>query len=293
MSIRNLRIFQPVERDWVAFTDVGYGTHRTENFTGDVTVTSPAGTKKIVLDAAFREWAFPAFWAEGEPKRLRPDAGAAVVDRSPGRRAALSKLRVRGNVSYVFHAAKAGPVSFKGRLVTIGKKPMPNAAFEVRPLGGGDAVTVAIPHGKAGGVFTVDVPAAGFYTLGADLGRHAFRLEASDVPVGIDVSKRPADVYASVGDVWFSVRGGEPFNAMVSGAGIGERVGAELFNPSGASMWREPSALWWRGWRGRGATEPGLWKLHLARPEDGRQEDCHVDVTGVAGVLFLSPDKHW
>lgn len=293
VSIRGLRIFQPVERDWVAFTDVGYGAHRTEDFTGDVTVASPAGKKKIALDAAFREWACPAFWAEGEPKRRRPDAGAAVVDRLPGRLAALSKLRVRGNVSYVFHAAKAGTVSFQGRFVAIGKTSEPGAAFEVRPLGGGDAVKVAIPHGKAGGVFTVDVPAAGFYTLGADLGRNAFQLEASDVPVGLDVSKRPVDVHASVGDVWFSVRGREPFNAMVSGAGIGECVGAELFSPSGASVWREPAAIWWRGWRGRGATVPGLWKLYLARPEGVRLEDYHVDVTGVAGVLFLSPEKHW
>ena len=295
VTIMNLRIFQPVERCWVAFGDVGYGAARTDKFTGDVTVTSPAGTRKIALDSAFREWAFPAFWAEGEPKRRRADAGGGkVVDGAPGRRVALSKLRVRGDVRYVFHAAKAGAVSFKGRLVTIGKKPLPEgAAFEVRPLGGGNAVMAAIPLGKAAAEFSVEVPAAGFYSMRADLGGHSFLLAESEVPVGVDVSETPVSFMSFAGDLFFHVRGGEPFNAMVSGAGEVERVGAELFDPSGASVWREPAALWWHGWRGRGAVAGGLWKLRLSRPVNDRMEDFHVDMVGAPGVLFLTPEKHW
>ena len=293
VTMRNLRIFQPVEREWIALEDVGYGAHRTEDFTGDVIVTSPNGTKKMLLDAAFREWACPAFWAEGEPKRRRPDVGAAVIDRAPGRSVPLSRFSMRGDVRYVFYAAKAGQASFKGRLAKIGKKPATGAEFEVRPLGGGDAVKVQIPSGKSAKAFAVNLSSAGFYSMRARLGGHAFVLESSDVPVGIDVSERPAEIHSSVGDVWFAVRGGEPFNVMVSGAGWGERVGAELFDPSGAGVWREPSAIWWRGWRGRGATSAGLWKLRLARPEDGRLEDYRVDMTGASGVLFLTPEKHW
>ena len=293
VSIRNLQIFQPVERCWVSFDDVGYGAPKTENFVGDVTVNSPAGAKRIVLDAAFREWAFPAFWAKGEPGRRRPDACATVVDRAPGRCVALSRLRVRGNVRYVFHAAKAGKVLFRGRLAKIGKKAVEDATLEMRPLNGGAAVKVRVPVGKAAKDITVDVPAAGFYSLGADLGGHAFVLEGSEVPVGLDVSESPVAIQASAGDVWFSVYGGEPFNVMVSGQGWGERVGAELFDPSGISVWREPTALWWRGWRGRGSVASGMWRLRLTRPKEGRLEDFRVDMTGATGVLFLSSDKHW
>ena len=292
VSIRNLQIFQPVDRCWVSFDDVGYGAPKTENFVGDVTVNSPAGAKKIVLDAAFREWAFPAFWAKGEPVRRSPDAGAVVVDRTPGRSAALSKLRVRGDVRYVFHAAKAGKITFKGRLMKVGKKSVSDATLEMRSLNGGDAVKVRVPVGKEAKDFTVEVPAAGFYSLGADLGPHVFQLYASEVPVGLDVSERPASIQTSAGDVWFSVRGGEPFNAMVSGQVYGERVGAELFDPSGKSVWSAPSAIWWNGWRGRAAAN-GLWRLSLTRPKEGRFEDYRVDMTGAAGVLFLSSDKHW
>ena len=127
---------------------------------------------------------------------------------------------------------------------------MEDATLEMRPLNGGAAVKVRVPVGKAAKDIAVDVPAAGFYSLGADLGGHAFVLEGSEVPVGLDVSESPVAIQASVGDVWFSVYGGEPFNVMVSGQGWGERVGAELFDPSGTSVWREPTALWWRGWRG-------------------------------------------
>jgi hypothetical protein len=88
---------------------------------------------------------------------------------------------------------------------------------------------------------------------GANFGSHVFQLAASEVPVGLDVSERPVAIMASVGDVWFSVRGREPFNVMVSGQSFGERVGAELFSPSGKSVWSAPSVVWWSGWRGRKA----------------------------------------
>ena len=52
---------------------------------------------------------------------------------------------------------------------------------------------------------------------GANFGSHVFQLAAPEVPVGLDVSERPVAIMASVGDVWFSVRGGEPFNVMVCG----------------------------------------------------------------------------
>ena len=97
---------------------------------------------------------------------------------------------------------------------------------------------------------------------------------------------------ASVGDVWFSVRGREPFNVMVSGQRFGECVGAELFSPSGKSVWSAPSVIWWSGWRGRTAAN-GLWKLSLSRPQEGRFEDFRVDMTGASGVLFLSSEKYW
>ena len=97
---------------------------------------------------------------------------------------------------------------------------------------------------------------------------------------------------ASVGDVWFSVRGREPFNVMVSGQRFGECVGAELFSPSGNSVWSAPSVIWWSGWRGRTAAN-GLWKLSLSRPQEGRFEDFRVDMTGASGVLFLSSEKYW
>ncbi len=127
----------------------------------------------------------------------------------------------------------------------------------------------------------------------ADVGGHSFMLTESDVPVGIDVSEKPASFMAACGDLYFSVRGGEPFNVMVSGESTSERVGAELFDPSGVSVWCDPKALWWSGWRGRGSVASGLWKLRISRPAKDRMEDFHVDATGITGVLFLSSEKHW
>lgn len=295
VTMKNVKIAQALDRDWVEFSDVGYAAYKVRDFTGDVTVTSPSGTKTIALDEAFCAWTFPAFWGEGEPRR-RASASSAdkVVDLQPGQLVALAKLRVRGDVRYVFHAVHAGTVSFKGRLVSVGKKPLSDdAAFEVRPLGGGNAAKVAIPVGDSDKTFAVNVPSAGFYSMRANIGGHSFQLSESDVPVGIDVSEKPVCLIGSCGDLYLSVRGGAPFNVMVSGESTAERVGAELFSPSGTRVWHEPAALWWHGWRGRGAVEEGLWKLRVSRPSKDRMEDFHVDATGIPGTLFLSSKKCW
>ncbi|MDD3546484.1 MAG: hypothetical protein PHG96_14160, partial [Kiritimatiellae bacterium] len=37
----------------------------------------------------------------------------------------------------------------------------------------------------------------------------------------------------------------------------------------------------------------GLWQVCFARPGKGVFEDFHVDVLGIPGYLFLSPDRYW
>ena len=119
---------------------------------------------------------------------------------------------------------------------------------------------------------------------------HAACMAGPDV---VKVSDFGFDAEDSTRFLQAALDSGAPFNVMVSGESTAERVGAELFSPSGTRVWHEPAALWWHGWRGRGTVEEGLWKLRVSRPSKDRMEDFHVDATGIPGTLFLSSKKYW
>lgn len=192
----------------------------------------------------------------------------------------LTPMTVVGLARYVLYAEKAGAYPFKGRLVS-------------RKAGAGKLKIRGASPLAADGSFTVEVGRPGLHALELEIEHATFTLLQSQVPVALDLSERPLDLRTSTGGVFFFVRKGEPFNAMISGESYGEKIGCRLSDPEGREVWNEPSALWWRGYRARGAVQEGLWKLVLRRPETGRLEDCHVDVTGASPCLFLSSEKYW
>ena len=293
IALKDLRIVQPVERDWIVFSDMPYGARRNRKFIGDVTVTSPAGTKRIALDEAFRESVFPSFWSDGEPPRTKPDfARAEIVDTCPGKAVKLPAYRQRGSVRYVFHADRPGPIVFKGAFVKVGRSPVTVKTLTLAPVSGGAGTEVEVPMDKPA-AFTVTVPSAGFYTLRAELGSHSFGLTESPVPVALDFSEKPLAFVRALGKTYLLVRRNRPFNIMASGQGIGERLGIELSDPKGRVVWSDPAVLWWHGYRGRGTLEEGLWTLRTSDPNRDHAEDQNIDLTGGPGVLFLSAEKYW
>ncbi len=78
---------------------------------------------------------------------------------------------------------------------------------------------------------------------------------------------------------------------MLCGGGGGERINADLFDPSGKMVesWKSLG-----DWGVRDLDASGIWRLKLSRPTRGTYEDAHINSTGKTPALFfLSPEKYF
>ena len=285
-----LDIVSPVERPPVDFLYAGWCTQSVENIVGTIIHRTPAGTKKIVIDDAWRYEFAP-------PRRPGPVHAALectegnVVDAEPGVMMQLSELCLRGRIKYVFHAARSGRCRFKGRVLRLrGDKPETVKA-EVSPVGGGASMTFSSPADVV--VLDVGVQSAGFYEMAISAGRCAFAMTEADVPVGVFLADdNPQNVIFSTGDVFFTAPTKGGFALYASGEAFNERVDAALYDPAGQEVWRRKSLNHPEVCRVDDA-KSGLWRVAMRRPEQGTLEDWHVDLTGAQPVLFLNPSRHW
>ena len=114
-----------------------------------------------------------------------------AVDACPGRRVALSQTRLRYVAPFVFLAPGPGTITFKARQghFVKGQSSRTNR-IAIASFDGGFTAS-APPPAITGGVFAVDVPSAGFYTMKWNAGATAyFTLLESSVPVAVDALSR-------------------------------------------------------------------------------------------------------
>ena len=222
----------------------------------------------------------------------RADA-ANVVDVAPGKAVKLVPLRFRDLVRYSFYADKAKRVNFTGFQMKLGRYPVAKKPIVVRDASGREVATAPMP-GEKGDAISFEVPAAGFYEMVVDVGRRAFALTSTDVPVAADMTGDWRNGLASVTSAWLSVpQGSGRFALYASGSGGGELIGVKLSDPSGKVVWDDAEVEGWKAYVSDGRPAAGLWKFDISRPVRGSFEDFKLDLAGVPGYFFLTPDKHW
>ena len=226
-------------------------------------------------------------------ERLGRAASATVVDEAPGAAVKLAPLKFRNAVRYAFYADRAKRVNLSGFQIKLGKYPVAKKPIVVRDAAGREVATAPMPGEKAEPI-SFDVPAAGFYEMVADVGRRAFALVSTDVPIAVDVSNDWRDGLASAAPAWISVPAGSGrFAAYASGSGGGELVGVRLADPSGKVVWEDAEVEGWKAYVTGDRPAAGLWKFEMYRPARGAFEDFKIDLAGVQGYFFLTPTKHW
>lgn len=216
-----------------------------------------------------------------------------VVDRVPGKTVKLPRLTFRNNSGFVFYAARPGPVNITWRQKVIGKfGKLRTGTARIVSMSDGKSATVPVPPEKPERL-DFAAPAAGFYRIEVDAGRVNLSLMESYCPIAVDLTGDWQNLIASAGDFHFSVAERSPaFGFFVAGDG-GEAVGVELVSPSGKVAWTKDAVFSWTGFISDESPEPGLWKATFRRPSRGTFEDWAVDLSGVEGFLFLSPDRYW
>ena len=294
--MRNMVIRQPVKRPWINSDDLP------ENITapvcairGDATVTAADGkTSRLVLDEA---WCRETFTRKAVEPTLRkvPFSGAQeIVDMAPGEMAKLSTLAFRDIADCVFHAPRAGTFRFVGELMKVGKaeahiyKPV-----VVKSVATGRKVgEFRLPEKEGAVSFAVKVPDAGFYTMSFRIGqRFKLNLTESVVPIAFVTDDFAVQLLSTVGDVWFYVPAGARFSFQPMGEGR-EWLAVDVFDPSGALAWQVDNLGTWGRFQPKNPAA-GLWRATIRKPSKGYMDDYRIDLSGIPGVMFLSPKKYW
>ncbi len=226
-------------------------------------------------------------------KRFGRSAAAVVVDEAPGASVKLKPLMFRNVIRYSIYVEKARRVKLSGYQIKLGKYPVATKPIILCTPAGDEVATAPMPGEKSEPI-TFDVPSAGFYEMIVDVGRRAFALDATDVPIAADVTNDWRDGLASITSAWISVppKNGA-FALYASGSGGGELVGVRLSNPSGEVVWDDSEVEGWKAYISNSSPANGLWKLDIFRPSRGTFEDFKIDLAGVQGYFFLTSSKHW
>ena len=281
------------------------------DLTGNVRVVRPDGTEKMVtLDGAWAAAHLPPAADRPLLQRVLPELKewkkAVVMDSCPGKPVDLSRIwipRTGHGTHYVFYAPKKGPITFTGRTRKCNShssdKSLVGGVRVTLLTGGGNVATCDAPGDKSAD-FTVNMPRAGFFEMNLKIGTHDFLIERSPVPIAIDTRRKQGTLVAAQSplSLWFAAPCGTPqadaeFNLLVRGGTYsGSTVDATLFAPDGGTGAHGVSAREWAILHGV-AKDDALWRLELKKLPNTPYSFFSVDMAGLAGVFFLSPEKTW
>ena len=293
VSFRDCTIRQPVARDWLPRGRTALLSDGPSQITGNLTVVSPSGSTAFALDAAWRDTYFEKPVLADAPKRRAFDpALARPFDSRPGELVRLKPFRFRNGVTYRFFMSAPGEARFSGRFTKVGRPSFVPKPIVIKDAAGKTCATINL-NGTDETPFSFTANAAGFYTMTADGGSHAFGLSATSVPIAVTPSGLDRSIYASQGSLFFRAAADTPFIVAVSGANAAERVRAQVADPAGRVVWDCDRIFEWTAYRSDAHPAEGLWRITFKRPSDCTFEDFSVLQQGAAPEFFLTPEKCW
>lgn len=293
VSLRDCTIRQPVARDWLPRGQNTFVSDIPSQITGNLTVVSPSGSTTFALDAAWREKYFVKPVLADAPKRRAFDPTLArPFDSRPGELVRLKPFRFRYGVTYRFFMCAPGEARFSGRFTKVGRPAFASKPIVIKDAAGKTCATINL-NGTDETLFSFTAKAAGFYTMTADVGSHAFGLSVTSVPIAVTPSALGRSIYATQGTLFFRSASDTPFIVAVSGANGAERVRAQLTDPTGVVAWDRDMIFEWTAYRSSEHPADGLWRITFSRPSGHVFEDFSVLQQGAAPDFFLTPEKCW
>jgi len=293
VTFRNCTLRQPVAREWLPRKLDALASAIPSDISGNLTIVTPAGASNCVLDAAWRASHFTKPVLANAPARREFDPAAArPFDARPGELARLKPFRFRNGVTYRFLMSAPGEARFSGRFTKVGKPAFAPKPLIVRDASGKTLAKISL-DGTAETPFSFKAKKAGFYTLTADVGSHAFGLSATSVPIAVLPSGLARTVFSTQGALYFRATADTPFVVAVTGADTKERVRAQVSDPSGKTLWDQDQIGEWAAYRSGEHPADGLWRIAFSRAKGYPFEDFSVLQQGAAPEFFLTPEKCW
>ena len=293
VTFRNCTIRQPVARDWLSHKLDALAIAVPSNISGNLTIVTPNGTTALALDDAWRASHFGKPILAGAPARREFDPAAArPFDACPGELVRLKPFRFRNGVTYRFFMSAPGEAKFSGRFTRVGKPVLTPKPIIITDASGKTCAKISLQD-TTETPFSFKAKKAGFYTMTANVGSHAFGLSATSVPIAVVPNGLARTVFATQGTLYFRATPETPFIVAVSGADMTERVRAQISDPSGKKFWEQDQIGEWTAYRSESRPVDGLWRITFGRAKGYPFEDFSVLQQGAAPGFFLTPEKCW
>lgn len=301
-----LKIIQPRARRWFLYGASSFGP-LPKRVRGNVVILGPDGaSSEVVLDRSWIERNMPVV-GDGSippPHAAFPAAKEVeVFDSKPGEMVALSDITLILRSKYVFFAPAPGPVRFKMRQVprslADSRRQPPKLKFTVVPMHAGRCGSGSFEFpmpGFSSEVVSFDVPKRGFYLLNAVKSSSRTMIEASSVPIAVNVSVREQSILTLGPEpfpLWFVPYSSRSFTLSAASCD-GYRYSLSVTDPSGRSFAKADVA------RGLECVDvqsadsvPGLWRVDFTPATGDESGWMNVDMYGAPGFYFLSKEKYW
>ena len=293
VAFRNCTLRQPVARDWLPRKLDALAAEVPSNISGNLTIVTPVGTNALTLDHDWRETYFSKPVLVGAPARRAFDpATTRPFDTCPGELVRVKPFRFRNGVTYRFFMSAPGEARFSGRFTKVGKPAFKPKPVVIADASGKTCAKISL-NDTSETPFSFRAKKAGFYTMTADVGSHAFGLSATSVPIAVVPTSLSRTVFATQGTLYFRATTDTPFVVAVSGSDLTERVHAQVADPFGKVLWDQDQVGEWVAYRSEAHPAEGLWRITFKRAKGYPFEDFSVLQQGAAPEFFLTPEKCW
>ena len=298
LAFENLTIYRKERRPWFNRGRLSYGP-KARNIRGNVTVVTPEGREETTIDSAWIDRFQPEENGGRMPvPRVKFPFGnkCRAIERMPGESVALSPVALVRGGRYLLFVPRPGPVTLEGRC--LGEPDAASTIYlsELQDDGEKGRTFAFETPGEKSGRISFKASKAGFCRLTVPDNGRPFVLERSTVPVAVDVCQEER-IFKAVGGrpyaLWFDM----PKDVRVSFCAGGDACNHFAVTVSDASgTKRTESGLVTGLFEARVAADAattGLWRADFSPVEGHPFNWVRADVSGIPGVLFLSPEKYW
>ena len=304
IAFNNLKVVQTGKpHDWFSYKKASIGSRPVKAIIGDVTVTDVKGeTKKIVLDEAWCKANTPAANPLPLPKRVELKGlvpGLEIRDAHPGEMTEYAgSPACHQGVKYAFAVDRPRTVRFRMRQIERPGAKVTSAAGKIKFTHVATGAKRELPMpGFEPTVVEFEAKKAGLYELTASAYQSYFRIEAADVPLALDVHEKAQMIVSPEQkpfSVWIAAPGGQAFSVLTCGSDSSASYAPTLVDPSGKVRETRERVYAWTALAVPAAdAAEGLWRLDGAAAKGYSYWLLQLDLRGVPGYFFLSPERTW
>ncbi|MCL2743834.1 MAG: right-handed parallel beta-helix repeat-containing protein [Planctomycetaceae bacterium] len=261
-----------------------------KNITGKITVERNGKTEVLQINDDWFAREYPNMCKYVPTVKLLPEHFSSIIKpRKDGSSVSVPAIWHRNQGTYWIYAEKGTQISFAAAMRKIGRIDL-SAADGTLTFPSGAVKKFKMPVEKAQRFdYEIAAEETGVYVLQIDVKSHAVRLLECNQSLAFPAQE--LHLISSVCKLYLNVPADtKEFGIRVRGDGL-EAVSAEIFAPSGQSVWKQgtisDSAQFERS--SAEGSIAGVWVIDIKRPEKLVFEDFFITILGVPPLLSPVP----